>query len=492
MTTKTVYGRAAYEGFAKAIGSRLGLKVRVVDGPHACIDAGGVIQLPGMHTHQTQGQFAITCGTVVHELSHQFYGSHKHIDPIRDRLEHDCLNAVLDVADETWISAWFDRAGNSRPGELLTRGNEHALRDNAQAFADWQNPATHAWKVLCVGILGARLNRRVNRWKRWTAQEAAKFGVDAKACYRLLRCAKRAGKQDPSPTPRRFKKLIDLAKRLAALLKPFAPPAGTAANVGSPIDAALGVGQVSPSGPVATQQDGANIAEGTQGTAGGFGSPDAPSHTDFDPQSFSLLSPAIQKVAQRIATDGEGATCTDGLLTGSRIGQAHRLLTDGQCLARWDDADHADGVSVSVLLDCSGSMNRQLAECAGIARAFALNMRQAGAVQSLAFGDVVRNSDDFSTVQDMGGTNTHLALQGAIRWLSDRSGRRWVVLVTDGQPNDARATERVCQEAAALGIHILAVGLGCAIRMPATCVTAGDPAHLAIELDAAAHRIERN
>src|SRR5262245_17481286 len=104
---KIIYGRTAYEGFAKAIGAKLGLNVKIEDGASACIDAGGVVRLPGMSTHQTADEFAVTCGVIVHELSHQFYGSHKQIDPNRSRLEHECLNAVLDVADETWIDAWF-------------------------------------------------------------------------------------------------------------------------------------------------------------------------------------------------------------------------------------------------------------------------------------------------------------------------------------------------------------------------------------------------
>jgi len=119
-------------------------------------------------------------------------------------------------------------------------------------------------------------------------------------------------------------------------------------------------------------------------------------------------------------------------------------------------------------------------------------MRQAGAVQTLAFGCKVKESDDFARVADLGGTNTHLALAESVHWLTIRPGRRWVVLITDGNPNDPIATDSKCREAIAQGIHILAIGLACNIRMPeATVVTAWDSAHLAIELDAAAHQIER-
>lgn len=130
-TRQIIYGRIAYEGFSRALGAKLGLKVRVEHGREAAIDKDGTITLPEMSTYQTEDQFAITCGTVVHEMAHQFYGSHKLIDPKRSRLEHECLNTVLDVSDETWISRWFEQGGNKRPGELLNRGNVEACNNSA-------------------------------------------------------------------------------------------------------------------------------------------------------------------------------------------------------------------------------------------------------------------------------------------------------------------------------------------------------------------------
>jgi hypothetical protein len=494
-TKQIIYGRAAYEGFAKVIGSKLGLNVTLDDGTTACIDQGGVVHMPGMNTYQTAAEFAVTCGVIVHELSHQFYGSHLQIDPNRDRLEHDCLNAVLDVADETWVGEWFARLGNTRPGELLDTSNADAFRKNAHRFADWNDPSTHAWKVLCIGILSARRVRRVNRWKNYTIRQAAALNVDAKACFRLLRKAVRAKKQSPCPTRHRFWKLNRLAKQLADLLRPFAPPAGSQPMpTAIPLDGALGAGrpQCGKGEREATAIEGEELAEAT-GAGAGAGEADTTGSIGYDRHSFDLLSPAVNKVAQRIAVDGESVALDDGLMSGSRLGQAHRLVTDGQCLARWNTSDNADGVSVSVVLDCSGSMRSVQAEVAGIARAFAQNMRHAAAVQSLVFGSKVKESDDFNRVSDMGGTNTHLALEESLKWLCDRPGQRWIVLISDGQPNNLEATDRRCHEALAKGVHLLAVGLNCNLTMPAAAlvVTANDPAHLAIELDAAAQRIEQ-
>lgn len=493
-SNKMIYGRVAYEGFAKAIGSRLGLRVELADGSHACINAGGVVQIPGMHTYQTADEFAVTCGTVVHELSHQFYGSHKMIDPNRARLEHDCLNAVLDVADETWIARWFERAGNKRPGYLLEKGNEAACYQSA--LSDWTDPATNAWRVLCVGILNARLprERSVRRLKRYTVAQARSLGVDAAACLRLIAKARVPKAQDPRPTPTRFAKLLRIASKLAELLKPFTPPDNApAVGVGTSIGDATSAGSASqPSGTqVAGAQDGAQIANDGNAGAGGFG-PSESSGAEFDSDSFSALYPAVQRIAERIAVDGDGIERTAGLPSGSILTQAHRLMTDGDCFARWDLNDHADGVSVSVVLDCSGSMGGVLAECAGIARAFALGMQTAGDVQTLVFGGGVEESAGFDRVRTMGSTNTALAVKKATEFLAARGGQRWIVVITDGDSNDPGETERVCANTVAQGIRILSIGLGTEVQTPhATCVTAQDSTHLAIELDAAGRMIER-
>lgn len=486
-----VYGRQAYEGFAKAIGWKLGLNVSIDNGARAAINKDGAITLPGMNTYQTAQEFAETCGTVVHEMAHQFYSSHKLIDPKRSRLEHECLNAVLDVADETWISKWFEDAGNKRPGELLTRGNQSALAGGA--LFDWNNTETHLWKILCTGILDARLtrNRRLNQIKQCNARNAAQAKVNAYTVWNLIRRAKASKSQNVKPTMTRFKKLIGLALAVAAELAPYAPPEGQAVEMGSGLPAAIGKGSASkPAGAVeATSLDGADVATGKSTVGGETG--DAWGGYQADPATFRLVHPPVARIARRIAVDGDGADFADGLRNGPRLGEVHRLLTDGNCLARWTENDHAEGVSASIILDCSGSMNSILGECAGIARAFSLAMAECGPVQSLIFGTICKETNSFEKVQSLGGTNTSLAVAKATDWLKGRRGSKWIVCITDGQPNDQDDLNARCHEAHNAGIRVLAIGLNCHIDMPhATCVTAKDVNHLAIELEVAARKIE--
>lgn len=491
---KIVYGRTAYEGFAKALGAKMGLNVKIEDGASPCIDANGVVRLPGMNTYQTEKEFEITCAAIVHELSHQFYESHGQIDPNRSRLEHDCLNAVLDVADESGIAHWFAEAGNKRPGDLLDFANTHTLNTNNALF-NWNNPGAEAWKILCTGILDARLPRcrRLSQIKRCNAHHAQQSGVDAKKCYAAIRRAKRLKTDNGAPNPKRFTRLIKLAQELAKLLAPFANSASSA-SAPSPLEIAAcqGAGQVPQGAVEATESNGADRAD-ERTTQGASASGNTSSAYRACEGSCQMLYPAVERIGQRIATDGDGASLLDGLANGPSLGQAYRLATDGACLARWQMNDNADGVAVAVVLDCSGSMSHQLSQCAGIARAFALGMRQCGEVVSIAFGSYVRECDDFARVDEMGGTNTHEALEHARKWLNARHGAKWIVLVTDGQPNDQYAAEIECQRARQTGIKTLAVGLNCNIKLPeATIVTAADPAHLAIELQNAASMIESN
>jgi Mg-chelatase subunit ChlD len=136
-------------------------------------------------------------------------------------------------------------------------------------------------------------------------------------------------------------------------------------------------------------------------------------------------------------------------------------------------------------------MSARLPACAGIARAFALGMRDCGDVHTIAFGTSARVVRDFERVSTMGGTATHLALELAHKWIANRPGSKWIVLITDGLPGDRPATDRACAAALAAGCRVLAIGLGCTFTMPgAICSTANDATRLAIELDAATRVIE--
>jgi hypothetical protein len=499
MTPKTiVYGREAYAGFANALGAQLGIKVQIDDGASACIDADGAITIPGMSNYQTESEFQETCGVIVHEMAHQFYQSHKQIDPARSQLAHDCLNAVLDVADETWVDEYFQRyVSNRRPGELLLHKGAEALRKHHARYSDWSNTATHAWKVLCVGIFLARGHSRMRGWRQYTYKRAMAHGiVDAEACFRLLRSARRSKSQSPIPTAKRFSKLIAIADKLAEILKPFAN--SSQCPLGTAIALALGNGSTKvPAGArVATAKDGeaAVSAQAVPGgrTQGAGGGRETGAPVRFSAETYSTLAPAVGRIAQRIAVDGDAMFYNDGLASGPRLGHAHRLFTDGQCMARWQPTENADGVAVSVLLDCSDSMVGNMSDCAGVARAFASQMRDAGPVQTLVYGTEVKPSDDFGTVKSMGSTGTHMAIDGAIQFLTAKAGKRWIVLITDGCPDDRQSTDAAVVRAATNGINVLVIGLGRLVPMsnPAKCVCAQDAARLAIELDAAGKLIE--
>ena len=521
----TYYGRQAYEGFAKALGSKMGLSVTVEAGQSAAINGQGVITLPDMDRYQTQSEFELTCGTIVHELSHQFYGSHEHFaNSKNDRFFRDCLNAVLDVADETWIDRWFVTTWqNARPGDLLHKGNWDAKWNK-----DWKpkNDGNDAWRILCFGIVAAREGIKGRHGTRASIIDFANSkGVDALKCWGLIARAK-ARKQksywDSARSPEWWKRILSLADELAKELAPLAPPPGAPSLPmpgGMGVGTAVGQGQASlPSG--ATEATAADVAAALDGKpspqqsqpaqsqaqaqgqptkgAGGVSAGQAAqymSHKD----ACAMLLPAVRKVGERLATDGDCLDTLDGLATGTRIGDVVRLTTDGQCMARWNIDEHADGMAVAVTLDCSGSMRYILPAVSGVAQAFAAGLSDCADIQRIVFGLAAYPVDSFEHCSDLGCTATHYAVEQAVNLLKPKAaGQKWIVIITDGDPDNPAATQRAVQEAIAAGIKVLAIGLGKGtakmIRgsMPgAKVVAADDVIRLAIELDAAAQEIAR-
>jgi len=511
------YGQAAYEGFARGFGTMLGIapaqiKVQAGDGP--AIDVSGTLYLPGMSGFQTAAEFEQTCGSIVHEMAHLRAGSHLLLRVKRERLAADCLNAVLDVADETALALKFGKIGITRPGDLLRAGNARYLtwtKGDSPKVWDWTstNPTPIHWRVLAGGIILTRLGAMnekacltgrervmVGRLRRFQIERAKERGVDMAAVLKVLARARTAsaGKRKPVRT------LVKLGQELEALLAAVAPPAGSQEDLMPGQQGAGGghggIPSIPAGGAEATEADGEGLAaraaaksyagQGVSQTDGEDGGDKGDGRASAETRA--MCGPAVAAIAQRIAIDGDGLDREYGYARGTTVAEPYRLATDGMCMGRWQDDLPADGMSVAVLLDCSGSMEYVLPKVAGVAQAFAQEMRRCGEVKCWAFGcNVAEADDDFERPDIMGGTNTHIALRAARAWLDQRAGAKWIVVVTDGQPSDPRGTGAECGGAIADGIRVVSVGLGRYVPLEgAINVMAEDAPRLAIELHAAA------
>lgn len=478
------YGKAAYEGFARAFGQKLGVNVTVGSGQNACVDGSGNISLPDMNTYQTKEEFENTCATIVHEVAHVYFGSHSEFETQskymrRDRLWMDCLNAVMDVADETGIGYAESVKGNHRPGELLVKSNIKAWNENYRAFSDPNHPLPH-WQVLATGIIRASVS---SRQKRHIGGVLARThpNVPVKECYDILTRARLVNGKNRKRWNHR--QLVTMADKLAEKLKPLEPPQGspdTPSLTGNPVEA--GVDQVDLTDTVATILDGAALA--LQGGS-------SQSHSNewsLCEQSRDMLLPIVKRIASRIAVDGDSIERENGYTSGTGVMDAYRVLTDGACMGKWMEAPHADGISVAVLLDVSGSMSGRMPECAGAAEAFSLGMKECAEVRQWTFGIGSDPCENFEAGDLSGSTDTDKALEYGTDWLKTREGKKLIVCITDGCPSNRYRTILACNEAAQHGISLVAVGLGeigPSLRetMPgATICTAQDATRLAIEL----------
>lgn len=521
MEATKYYGRIAYEGFAKAYADRHGVSVSIgASNGQTCVDSNGVISLPDMNNYQTEDEFKDTCAAVIHEVSHVVYGSHAEFydqkQRGRSRLYMDCLNAVLDVADETAISVREAIGGNNRPWELLAFGNVKSYFDTN----GFENFPPHS-RILCNGIVRARTRNPAVKVRGKT-----KIGdkcvsdfpqVDVKRVYSILQRARLSEKFD-ARNRNSWWLTRHAAYALEQLLQPLAPPpdstncqlvggemtqnGGGNQSVASPQSA--GTSQMPANGTEATEDDGKrylgipmpsgpNAAPGGQGAGlnrGPIGGP-----TDAYTAAHDTLLPVVRRVAQRMATDGDGLLRENGYSAGNGVSEPYRLITDGNPMGRWQLNEHADGMAVAILLDTSGSMQGIIDKCSGAADAFAQGMAEHATIGCWEFSGWPKQVDDFSDrYRRLGGsTYTGEAMNRANTWLREQpAGSKVMVVITDGCPSDRGVTVNETQNCPG---RVIGIPLGVdpeAIRqtMPgATIVPCKDTAQLAIELDHIAHTL---
>lgn len=496
MSNTLYYGQRAYEGFAKAFASRLGVSVNVsgsTQSPH--VDASGTIHLPGLNGYHTKEQFEDICATVIHEIAHVVYGSHELFESYKatkSRLWMECLNAVLDIADETAMGRQQANAGNARAEMIMYYANARATKSPgllSNPHKGNPNPAPAHWRILATGIVRSRCFRTGRTtYGKWLITEFPQLRIaDAFAICHSCR--------GNSLTRQRHGEcfLIGRADALYTILESIAPPDGEdptpmpgGAGIGKP-----GVGQMPAGAGEASESDGAQSAVpapmGGTGVGGGGYDPDA---KIADRGCYDTMLPIVRRIANRLATDGEAISNEGGYSSGMGVRDAYRLATDGACMGRWTINEHADGMAVAVLLDISASMGHNIREVQGIADAFATGMEECAQVRRWTFGEDIHEVDSFQSVTLEGDTMTGAAIGKAREWIStQQAGQKIIVCLTDGQPASRSNTPMQCDLARSEGIHVIAVALGdcesaISQSMPmATIVSAQDANRLAIALE---------
>ncbi len=143
-------------------------------------------------------------------------------------------------------------------------------------------------------------------------------------------------------------------------------------------------------------------------------------------------------------------------------------------------------ISIAMVLDASGSMRRALPVAQAAARAFVTSLRPTDPLALVRFADRVVVEHEFSErrqttteaidrLQAVGGTALWDALHDSMLLLKQRTGRRAVVLLSDGRdennPGTAPGSEHTLAEVLALvretDTVVYAIGLGANVDRPA-------------------------
>jgi VWFA-related protein len=186
----------------------------------------------------------------------------------------------------------------------------------------------------------------------------------------------------------------------------------------------------------------------------------------------SPLPPPIRASLEFIATDErqQPVDLTAADLEVLEDGVPQRVETFSESIAP---------VSIMLALDGSGSMTRAAEPARSAALAFVRSLRKEDPLGVMVFADKVAMSHDLSTKRELseeavqawetnGGTALYDALGDAVGRLTSVSGRRVVVLVTDGRdenaasngPGSSRTWEQALAEVSAVEATVYAIGIG--------------------------------
>jgi VWFA-related protein len=184
------------------------------------------------------------------------------------------------------------------------------------------------------------------------------------------------------------------------------------------------------------------------------------------------VPPPIRASMEFIATDArrQPVDLTAGDLEVLEDGVPQKVETFSESIAP---------VSIMLALDASGSMTRSVETARNAALAFVHSLRKEDPLGVMVFSDKVAMSHDLSTKRELseeaiqayeanGGTALYDALGDAVTRLKTVTGRRVVVLVTDGRdenaasngPGSQRTWEQALNEVSAVDATVYAIGIG--------------------------------
>lgn len=507
MTTTTTtaaqiyFTQASLEGFASAVAFKL--KVNFNFGIGQARTDGQTVYLPRITGSMTEAKFRDLCATAIHEAAHvRFESVSHHKSFIRF---HHCphksvcaaaMNGVLDVADETAIMSYLAGAKRLLDDGCITaalrivQNNEFAQRDKC-------------WSIVAAGIILARV--KCGKFEKY-ARTSPLWPFMQEVIDVLQRCkfrkytAQRLIRWSWGLGRHRFSKewsmLTQAASDIVDILLRAGCVDGEGGEYGNPKEPGHvhGPEDGTGDGPAYPNPDdivGGNVAgeladgadpqtpaqnpERYKNNGNGGGNPNGAGTGSTEPASdeydyYHMDQPTYESTLtqlrgpiQRLSEVDDCGGCRGAYASGHDIGpEIERIQIDGEVFGKRED--EGENLHVTVCLDTSGSMVERIKKCQAVAQAFVDAIRPfTNSLNIIRFSHVTVDAADFRRVHfgELGGTDTGMAVERAFQQLVGCTGRRIIVIVTDGMTSSAEKCIAASILCASVGIKIIGIAYEC-------------------------------
>ncbi|WP_413936947.1 hypothetical protein [Nitrospira sp. BLG_1] len=513
----SMYGEEEIINFAKGMAQRTGVDIRVrkgkpkTDGKTVWLDC---------EPCKNETEYLIRTGDADHEIAHAWFESWQHLgdkpktmaallgDIQMDWLMHECMNVVVDVHDESRMEKLIPgtqaalRTGNLYAGAMVYEKLTEAYRNGTPAPLGWRD-------LLMTGLANARLGNTssLKTGKTWLSgfdrrqlqyikQSQYYDGIPQTVVDKVIAILKSCSEKGAKNVARRasdWKRICDQAEELFKTIRPFVdqadklPEQPSNAGAKGSGDGGGAEGEAKSSGNKDQQnndpgkrvrQKSENAAKGNNVNkdpydpstcaGGGVSSPMQPqSQNKYRPKNgfYNQCLNEMSKTVEVLMETSEAMRLVHYRDSGQTLGKKWvRLFTDQRVFVTKDRADGHE-LSMALLLDCSGSMSHILGDCSAACAAIGMAAKGFGAeVRSWVFGDYCKEVPIESLrdgVPGQGGTAGSGALKDANRWLDGQaSGRKLVVIITDGSWSDSTEARGLVVNGARNGIEYSMIGLG--------------------------------
>jgi hypothetical protein len=469
-------GRREVLSYARGVAQMTGVDIHLHDGPPRT--DGKRVWLDGSPC-ESERHFEGRCGTGNHEIAHVFFETPQNMKGWAQKVakKHDaewatfaafeCLNVVMDIADETRMERVFPQMARAfRTQNLLAMA---AIRDlkGDKVPPPWR-------RALLSGIVVARA-RKFTREDEWVAGfhpdtllDHFKNPTGADGFAEVLVLTKRCVQSEkPIPVENKLRSramLTTLKKRAERLFEIVLPhikkeqgPGPGQGPGGKPGD------KPGDSDPMRKHRE-KGVKEESDRVLAGTSKADCYNGVRMDANMYAQATVHL-------------AHAVDVLMETERSNKVDRRGEEGQSLSRRWTSVFTDGkvflnpqqghgyeLNLALALDKSGSMHHVMPKALGVCKALMDVMDGNGAnVKCWTFGSHTEEMYPEGLEGPMnleGSTIGYDAIEGATEWLSrQETGRRMLLVITDGVWGYRSHAKRALAEAFAQGIELLFIGL---------------------------------